>query len=104
MAEYIEREAVLSAITVDGFEHFSGCLSSSEVSLIEMLRDTVSEIPAADVEVVKHGRWVFDGQDHFCDRCNRNALCDKMTGEEVLSVVCPNCGAKMDLEVTNGQV
>ena len=36
---------------------------------------------------------------YFCNHCNRNALCDKMTGEEVLSAVCPHCGAKMDLKL-----
>ena len=54
MVEYIEREKVLDAITVDGFEHFSGCLSSSEVRLLETIRDSVSEVPTADVvEVVR---------------------------------------------------
>ena len=41
------------------------------------------------------GRWLFDGEDHFCSRCYRSALCDKKTGEEVLTVLCPNCGADM---------
>ena len=54
-----------------------------------------SAIPAADVAEARHGRWINDGEDWFCNRCNHNALCDKMTGIQVASAICPNCGAYM---------
>lgn len=70
MAEYIEREVVLKSITVDGFKHFSGCLSSSEVTLIELIRDSVSEIPAADVVPVVRcedcGNHSESDGNHYC--------------------------------------
>lgn len=97
MGEYIEREKVK-----DELRSWAVCINHPEHLLKEDALCVIDSIPAADVEPVKHGRWVFDGQDHFCDRCNRNALCDKMTGEEVLSVVCPSCGAKMDKEDSDG--
>lgn len=58
----------------------------------------IESAPAIKAEPVVYGKWVFDGENYFCNHCNRNALCDKMTGEEVLSAVCPHCGAKMDLK------
>lgn len=57
--------------------------------------DAVDHAPTADVVEVRHGEWKFDGEDWFCNKCNHNALCDKDTGEVVLSNACPNCGAKM---------
>ncbi len=51
---------------------------------------------ASDVVEVISGKWVNDGEDWFCNRCNHNALCDKMTGEEVLSNICSHCGARMN--------
>lgn len=101
MAEYIEREAAISAITTDGFEHFSGCLSSSEVRLLELMRDSISEVPAADVAEVKHGEWVekWDSQ-HFVSSCICS-VCGKGTHRDSLikwakGAYCQNCGAKMD--------
>ena len=46
-------------------------------------------------DTTQTGKWVFDGENHFCNRCNHNALCDRMTGEEVLSNNCPHCGIRM---------
>lgn len=54
MDDLISRRVAIEAISVDGFEHFSGCLSSSEATLIELLRDTISEIPAVTAEPVVH--------------------------------------------------
>jgi hypothetical protein len=52
--EYIERGALIESLTVDFWEHYSGCHSSSEVSVFETMRDSVAEAPTADVvEVVR---------------------------------------------------
>lgn len=110
--EYIDRKVVKDAITADGYEHFSGCLSSSEIRLLELMLDSVSEIPAADVAPVVHGRWIplreseitgwnpgFAGHDpiggYKCSNCNKEAVFD-CNDSFVLSDYCPNCGAKMD--------
>lgn len=87
MAEYIEREAVLKLLASknapwDGYQK-------------------VSELPAADVQPVKHGRWVRDavyvdettGEPclaWFCNQCGE----PQMVGTNF----CPNCGVKMDGE------
>jgi len=56
----------------------------------------VRSIPAVDAVEVRHGKWVFDGEDWFCTRCGHSALCEKDTGEQVLSIICPNCCVRMD--------
>ena len=67
----------------------------------------LNSIPAADVELVRHGWWIEqeDGS-HFCSECACDARwkVDDISGAKVsfieeLSNYCPYCGAKMD-EVT----
>ncbi len=57
---------------------------------IEILAE-IEYAPAADVEPVRHERWVYGG----CSHCGSPWLCNDI-GEPVLSPYCPNCGAKMD--------
>ena len=50
----IDADILKSAIVVDGYEHFSGLLSLSEVSLLEMVKDDIDEAPTVDaVPVVR---------------------------------------------------
>ena len=54
MSRLIDANALKATIIVDGYEHFSGCLSSSEVSLLEMVKDDIDETPTVDaVPVVR---------------------------------------------------
>ena len=102
MAEYIDREAVISAITTDGFEHFSGCISSSEVTLLEILRDSICEIPTADVAEVKHGKLndIVDFGNGICvGYCSNCGTEHRAINPSVLKLSyrhCRWCGAKMD--------
>mgnify|MGYP004484861041 CR=1 FL=1 len=75
MAEYIDREAALMKLMQDG------CSAKNLQS--------ISDIPAADVAPVVHGRMVDDGGFFF--RCSE---CDGIFpfGGNYY----PNCGAKMD--------
>lgn len=84
MAKYIDAEAA------------KVFLREEEVSDdITFLLECVS---AADVEPVRHGRWV--AHDDFWRKCSE---CGKTWHEQwVISKAlnyCPNCGAKMDEEV-----
>ena len=60
--------------------------------------DAVERVPAADVEPVRNGSWIWDDEGFHCSECWFHAYGD--TGE-VLSGhyhYCPNCGAKMEAE------
>lgn len=94
MAEYIEREALIKKYT----KKANKAPSFADCRFYTLFIKHLLQCPAADVVEVRHGEWKNDGKDWFCNRCNHNALCDKMTGEEVLSAICPHCGAKMDEE------
>ena len=98
MAEYIEREALLQDIGETVLFSVRGGvkLPTPEMRGANKVIDRIKSVPTADVVEVRHGRWINDGEDWFCNRCNHNALCDKMTGVQVASAICPNCGAKMD--------
>ena len=74
MAEYIDRDLALYRMRVDPAPPFK----------------VVAEIPAAEVEPVRHGRWNPDGS---CSECGEFDNKDPYG-----SNYCPNCGAKMDVK------
>lgn len=91
MADYIGRDAVYHAISVD-----DGLNAYEKAYCIDIVR----KIPAADVAPVRHGRWV--------DHCVRDWRCSEC-GDKIIKFrsvdgycyddkpnFCPNCGAKMD--------
>ena len=91
MAEYIEREKVLSkAAPVEGC--FSDMISAYDVAML----------PAADVAPVRHGRWI-DG-DPYCPICRKDKFrgLDADVWADWQPDYCPNCGAKMDGGAGNG--
>ena len=89
--EYIEREALVERL-------------KKEECDCEWLW-AILDIPAADVEPVKHGHWkkgkgyerptengfVHDDR-YFCDCCGWGCCCETKLDFNF----CPNCGAKMD--------
>lgn len=91
MPDYIDRDAVYHAISVD-----VGLNAYEKAYCIDIVR----KIPAEDVAPVRHGRWV--------DHCVRDWRCSEC-GDKIIKFrsvdgycyddkpnFCPNCGAKMD--------
>ena len=106
MAEYIERDAVLSLAK-------DICVLTkwdSEYRHRSIDPGDVREIPAADVAPVRHGRWIWDkdGMDWGigawrCSECK--AMSPMWWNADKTSPMhksghryCPNCGAHMDLK------
>lgn len=94
MSEYIKREAALMKLMQDG------CNAKNLQS--------ISDIPAADVSPVVHGRWDDSGRYTFPSgavavRCT-NCGCALTESEHRLYnwSYCPVCGAKMDGETDDG--
>lgn len=89
MAEYIEREA-----TKKEFNNHFGDVHDAVIA-----NRLIDSIQAADVAPVRHGKWVFETVYHRevmkCSECN---VSQTPTG---VFTYCPNCGARMDLEVSN---
>lgn len=96
MAEYINRQQAIAAVSADGFEHYG---SHADTKLLEVVLESLAQIPPADVALVKHGLWLgvrCEGPagpwNGTCSVCNiRNDIPHPYSAN-----YCPNCGAKMD--------
>lgn len=99
MAEYIEREALLSELA-------KGTIISSDLygmgimSGVDFATKKITAQPAADVAPVVHGRW--EPHPHAygyerCSVCNDCNICGEWADGKKWNY-CPNCGAKMDKE------
>ena len=79
MAEYIERELAIKALS-----RGEGCEN--------VCRRAIERILAADVAPVRHGKWLHRKNGvAYCSECEVDTVEDETN-------YCPNCGAKMDLE------
>ena len=89
MPRYIDADVVLLKIDCHGTNKFG--------MLDEDIRDFIRKIPTADVQEVRHGKWVIKGLTPYCSVCHRPSEyeCD---GVHSKPLFCPHCGAKMDLE------
>lgn len=99
MKEYIERECALAYIEdsdpdvldFDGEERLLWGFSRSKA--IEI----ICSVPTADVGPIKHGKWVKVSEYmpiYVCSICEERNLF--RNGDNVLSLYCPKCGAKME--------
>ena len=119
MAEYIEREAILSEI-----ERREALMVGDKRISVDAMKHFIKNRPAADVAPVRHGRWILEAHDEMVNyRWNVTAECSEccderkeiwagffpnvppsiargaalVSAESVkLSNYCPNCGAVMD--------
>ena len=86
MSDYISREAAMEIV-----KRTSGDYAAAF--------SEIRKLPAADVEPVRHGRWMHEeteGGFHIwsCSRCGRG-----MNGNpKGTNLYCYHCGSKMDLE------
>ena len=114
MSEYISREAALESfgdapMWTGYYEPYPFEVHMALTSIAKVIRETITQVPAADVEPVRRGRWIsWEKADncvpspdrHECSVCH-DAAWVLANGLELLSFYCPNCGAKMDLEDEN---
>lgn len=99
MAEYIEREALLSDI--------DAAMDNSGMGYVvgQTLKRYIKRKPAADVVPVRRGHWIgeWDGYADgeivldvwYCSECNY-CIDDGTDDPAILPKYCQNCGAKMD--------
>lgn len=95
MAEYIDRRALLGAISRIGGSPHRAWDTAWVVSLI-------ANQPAADVAPVRRGHWVRVGDGTTCSECLAGMKrTDGIQTEWVdlsMMLFCPKCGSKMDKE------
>lgn len=87
MAEYIEREALVHRLK-----------SPYLFNITQRIFDIISEIPAADVAPVVHGRWSDAGFGELPKHAPYGWACSVCGGISFNNeyIYCPNCGAKME--------
>ena len=95
MDEFISREETIKRIKevyCAGCNSYNGvrCRACGTGDAI----DIIDDFPAADVDRVRHGRWIYDHWREFkCSVCGEFSNSKPYRGKENY---CPNCGAKMD--------
>lgn len=106
MAEYIDRNLVLSAMNVV-VEHANAIAGDSEIlqrvcSILEDCKNIVAVVSAEDVAPVVHGRWV-PKRKMYRTPTAKNYTCSEC-GLPVSECwhFCSNCGARMDGGVSDG--
>ena len=88
MAEYIEREALISELKT---------LSEQERLGYMGIYDCIMSMPADDVVKNTHGIWIADDYMYYhCSECGY-----EHDNPEYTTPFCPGCGAKMDKEEQN---
>lgn len=97
MADYISREALKEAFDnadADVLEDYGDGACDWGFGM-QNIREVINSVPAADVEPVRHGRWVDNEiPDSMLSGCS---ACGFSCGAYSFRY-CPNCGAKMVLE------
>ena len=85
MGEYIEREAFLKWAR----EFYPND---------KVFASAIINAPAADVSPVVHGRWEWLGPNRLVTNCmcGTCSACKVRSKYIVNTMLCPNCGAKMD--------
>ena len=64
----------------------------------KVFASAIINAPAADVAPVVHGRWEFLGPNRLIKECmcGTCSVCKVRSKYIVNTMLCPNCGAKMD--------
>lgn len=94
MDDYIDRTRLLALAQCDT-AIIAPCEHTAE-DIIDMIRAS----PAADVEPVRHGRWIEDGDFVVCPVCGRRW--NVFDNDTDTFDRCPHCGAHIDGEVAEG--
>lgn len=102
MSDYIDRQAVIDVLA----EMQGLCTSKAALIQNSKIWQQIKDMPSAEVEPVKHGRWINDNHQRRCSICarpiipiNKIVIHGEVIWENNSPVnYCPYCGAKMDLE------
>lgn len=93
MAEYIEREAAI--------QDFEKCNATTPKWTPARVKTLLLRQPAADVELVRHGRWEHLGGDEWCCSVCGFVITTEGSWDNPTQKYCEECGAKMDGGVEN---
>lgn len=87
MEKYIKESDLFKRILNVDFKHdYDGCIKFCQ------------SIPDADVEEVRHGRWIIEDKytDYRTERCSACGFAANRAYVQDIWRYCPNCGARME--------
>lgn len=91
MPRYIDADALLKHLC-------NGNPSAME----DYYYNAIKNAPKADVVEVKHGKWKDQYQGMYANQLYKCSVCGETAFHDderwFLTIFCPNCGAKMDVE------
>lgn len=98
MAEYIDREAFQAALVRKQCGPANKRYTEGWNDCLLRVKSMVSKAPSADVVPVVHGRWEWLGPNRLVTdcMCGTCSACKVRSKYIVNTMLCPNCGAKMD--------
>ena len=100
MAEYIDRTALGI-----GYADPKAFINPAHANGWNTAIQIINEAPSADVAPVRHAKWVLIdecvNEGVYCSNCHKKIYRAEYANQKVKSNFCPNCGAKMDEEVSN---
>lgn len=99
MPRYIDADAFIALyeeMAKDDWNKRAAPISWSQA--FESTIEDVEEMPTADVEPVRHGRWIEHPDDIFpLESTIECSVCGEQENVDIHNDnFCPNCGAKMD--------
>ena len=97
--EYISRDEALKAMQYccEKCDNYNGAMCRACDNADEM--DIICDIPAADVQPVKRGKWKHvAGMNSKCSVCSHYFPVIEFDSRPFDINFCPNCGAKMSSE------
>lgn len=102
MAEYIEREAAIDALTEQNLVvHMDSVNDGLVASCHRSAQRIIANIPAADVRPVVRGEWIDRDDKYYgwnmweCSVCGEEFVLTEGTPDMNEYHFCPNCGADM---------
>ena len=109
MAEYISRDKAREiienqqkAVCYNGRWGRNAAIDVGKYDELEAVLDSIDAIPAAEVEPVRHGRWIDKQEDDLtegmwrCSACGEDFYFLENNPSEYGINYCVNCGARMD--------
>ncbi len=112
MSDYISRESAIAVVEDTqkevcplGLLGRRFAFDKEQYDLLQELIEKLEAIPAADVELVRHGQWLRTDDDWSslvtiqCSACGGEWCFEVDEDVQLLGYnYCPGCGCKMDLE------
>lgn len=94
--DLIDRQAAINVLaTMQGL-----CTSKTALVQNSKIWQQIKDLPSADVQPVRHGKWIDMADFEQCSSCSGTRLKEMQTvyGKAIWikTPYCPNCGARMD--------